>query len=175
MKLPEQYTWLAKEGAPKILVQALKSYGVAEGKGNLDNKIIMDWAKFLRMPYYPNDALAWCGLFIAYVVKKAGYEPVQSPLWASNWSFFGNRVDEPMLGDIIVFTRPQGGHVGIYVGEDNTCYHILGGNQSDAVTITRILKSRAKAFRRPRFAIGQPANVRKIFLKATGEISKNEK
>ena len=49
----------------------------------------------------------------------------------------------------MVFTRPQGGHVAFYVGEDAQTFHTLGGNQSDAVSITRIDKARCVGMRWP--------------------------
>jgi len=36
------------------------------------------------------------------------------------------------------------GHVGFYAGEDATHYHVLGGNQSDSISITRIRKTRLR-------------------------------
>jgi hypothetical protein len=41
-----------------------------------------------------------------------------------------------------VFTRSGGGHVGLYVGEDATHYHVLGGNQANLVSIMRLAKGR---------------------------------
>ena len=49
----------------------------------------------------------------------------------------------------MTFKRPGGGHVGFYVGEDSTAYHVLSGNQFDKVGITRIDKSRLVAIRWP--------------------------
>jgi hypothetical protein len=40
------------------------------------------------------------------------------------------------------------GHVGLYVGEDYGAFHVLGGNQSVVVTITRIARDRCIAIRR---------------------------
>jgi hypothetical protein len=42
------------------------------------------------------------------------------------------------LGDVLAFVRNGGGHVGLYVDEDASAYHVLGGNQSDRVSITRV-------------------------------------
>ena len=42
----------------------------------------------------------------------------------------------------MVFTRAGRGHVGLYLGEDATHFHILGGNQTNNVSITRIAKVR---------------------------------
>ena len=175
MTLPSKYKFLESEGAPKILVEALKLYGTKEQPGDGSNPDILKWAALTGLgQIYSTDGVPWCGLFMAYVVRMAGYKYPDSPLWAQNWKNFGVKVDHPMLGDIVVFKRPSGGHVGIYVGEDAQAWHILGGNQSDAVTITRIDKSRAVGFRRPEFKFGQPANVRIIKMAANGPISTNE-
>jgi len=174
-KIPKGYEWLGAENAPKLLVEAVKHLGLLEVSGDKSNPDILRWASELGLgKVYTTDSIAWCGLFVALCVKRAGYEVVKDPLWALNWNNFGVKVNSPMLGDIVTFVRPGGGHVGIYVGEDNDCYHILGGNQSDSVSITRILKTRAKGFRRSPFKVGQPANVRKIQLSAKGVISTDE-
>ena len=40
-----------------------------------------------------------------------------------------------------IFSRGPGGHVGFALGQDDAHFYVLGGNQSDAVTIARIAKS----------------------------------
>lgn len=172
-KLPQKYQWLEKEKAPKILMEALKLYGTQEIVGNGNNPLILEWAKECNIKGYSADSIPWCGLFIAVVSKRAGKKIVNSPLWARSWANWGVASIEAELGDILVFSRDGGGHVGIYVGEDVTCYHVLGGNQGDAVSIIRILKERCIAKRRY-YAIGVPLNVRKIVLSSSGYISKNE-
>jgi uncharacterized protein (TIGR02594 family) len=119
---------------------------------------------------------AWTllGMFIACVVQRAGKNIVQNPLYALNWAKWGNEVDVPKLGDILTFKRTGGGHVGIYVGEDAECYHVLGGNQSDMVKVSRIAKSRLFKARRTPWSIAQPKEVRVIKLDSKGKISKNE-
>jgi hypothetical protein len=79
-----------------------------------------------------------------------------------------------MLGDVLTFKRDGGGHVGIYVGEDRTHYHIIGGNQGNEVNIMRIAKARLHQARRTAWKIAQPANVRVIKLESQGRISNNE-
>jgi uncharacterized protein (TIGR02594 family) len=175
MSLPEQYQWLAKEGAPKMIVEALNLFGTIETPGNASNPVILEWAKELGLStLYNADEIPWCGLFMAIVAKHAGKTVVPNPLWALGWSVFGNYQKEPMLGDVLVFRRGGGGHVALYVGEDDTAYHTLGGNQSDCVCITRMAKARLYAVRRPVYSIAQPANVRKIVLNAAGALSTNE-
>ena len=143
MTLPLQYAWLAKEGAPKMLVEALKLFGTLEAPGTKDNPVIMGWAKEVGlMKTYSHDSVPWCGLFMAVVAKRAGKTVVDSPLWALSWADFGEHPTVPMLGDVMTFKRQGGGHVALYVGEDAHAYHVLGGNQSDSVCITRIEKQR---------------------------------
>jgi len=179
MKLPKRYEWLAQEDGPRLLAVARSLYGTAEQPGPGNNPSILQWAKQVGLAkIYKADAVAWCGLFMAYVALQAGWEPPLNPLLARNWRKFGTKAETPMLGDVLVFWRgkPSGyqGHVGIYVGEDATAYHVLGGNQSDAVTITRIAKSRLIEARRCRWKIAQPGNVRVVKLAASGTLSGNE-
>jgi len=171
-----QYKWLEKENSPKVMVEAVKLYGTREIVGKQHSKEILSWAKELVMEKtYTNDEIPWCGLFTAIVVKRAGFDVVINPLWARNWNQFGTKQSVAMLGDVLVFTRPDGGgHVGFYVGEDATCYHVLGGNQSNMVNTTRILKSRCIGIRRCNWKVSQPKNVRVIKLVANGVVSTNE-
>ncbi len=168
------YDWLKLETAPKVIVEAMKLYGTKEVVGEADNPVILEWAKELGISWYKDDSVPWCGLFVAIVVKRAGKDVVKDPLRARSWAVFGEEAERAMLGDILVFVRDGGGHVGFYVGEDDNCYHVLGGNQGDMVKVSRISKTRCIAVRRPIWKVAQPANVRVIKLSADGEVSKNE-
>lgn len=171
-----KYKWLENENSPKILDEAVKLYGTREIVGKQHSKEILSWAKEVGLEKtYTNDEIPWCGLFVAVIVKRAGFEIVKNPLWARSWNDFGTKQTQAMLGDVLIFTRPGGGgHVGIYVGEDETCYHVLGGNQSNMVNTTRILKSRCIGIRRCEWRVSQPKNVRVIKLSGDGQISTNE-
>lgn len=175
--LPKQYEWLLKEGGPKMLVEGLSLYGTREIPGSQHNQTILGWADAVGIGQLVNDdEQAWCGLFITYIATRAGkFVPMQNwnKLRALEWINFGTKVSEPMLGDVVVFKREGGGHVGLYVGEDSEAYHVLGGNQGNQVSITRIDKDRLYAARRPIY-INKPANVRKVILSATGALSQNE-
>lgn len=172
------YDYLKKVTAPQILVKALELIGTKEIIGTVHSKTIMSWAKDLKIEkIYTNDEIAWCGLFIAVVCKRAGVETGITPteaLWALNWNKFGTKQSKAMLGDILTFKRNGGGHVAIYVGEDADCYHVLGGNQSNMVNITRIEKTRCAGIRRTPWKIAQPESVKAIAVNSNGFISKNE-
>lgn len=169
------YAWLKKEKAPKILVEAVKHIGVKEIVGKKHNKTILEWAKALGLEKtYTNDEIPWCGLFVAYCCHAQGLQVVKHPLWALNWNKYGNVAKVPMLGDVLTFTRNGGGHVGIYVGEDATHYHVLGGNQNNSVNVARIAKNRLSQARRTAWKIAQPASVRVVHLEPKGIITTNE-
>jgi uncharacterized protein (TIGR02594 family) len=175
LALPRRYSWLADITAPRHLVEAIRLYGVQEHAGRANNSAILAWAEELDIDdVFLADSTPWCGLFAALCVKRAGWEPVRNPLWALNWTRFGREADEPAFGDLLVFRRPGGGHVGFYVGEDDLAFHVLGGNQSDSVCVTRILRDRLAACRRAPWRFAQPRAVRPIRLTATGAISANE-
>jgi uncharacterized protein (TIGR02594 family) len=136
--LPSRYGWLAREPGPKMIVEALKLYGTLETPGSVNNPTIIAWAKEVGgevEDIYKADSIPWCGLFMAVVAKRAGKEIPKHPLWALSWSAFGAKVPDAALGDVLVFVRNGGGHVGLYVGEDASAFHVLGGNQSDRVCI----------------------------------------
>src|SRR5882757_5242079 len=166
--IPKQYNYLLSEPGLKIILEGIKLIGTLEAPGAADNPVIMAWASEANVQGYTHDQIAWCGLFMALVATRAQKIPPVAPLWALNWSKFGVKVTNgPMLGDVLTFRRSGGGHVALYVGEDKDSYHVLGGNQGDSVSFTRILKLRLYAVRRPIYKV-QPANIRRILLNDDG-------
>ncbi len=174
--LPNEYNWLLKEPSPAILLEMIKLYGVTEGLGTTDNPVILEWAKEMGLAdIYRHDETPWCGLTVGLCIKRAGLNGIKTPLWAKAWAEWGVGQKVAMLGDVLVFDRTGGGgHVGIYVGEDADCFHVIGGNQRDSVCIARILKSRIFAVRRTAWKVAQPVSIRRIPLAATGAPTTNE-
>ena len=97
--------------------------------------------------------------FVNAVLKQnntLGSESVNDhPLMARSFMFWGERVLEPKIGDVVVFPRGnQGwqGHVGFYIEtrtlKDIDYYVILGGNQEDAVTYDLYPAYKALSIRR---------------------------
>lgn len=179
MKYPAGYAWLADCGQlPRTITTALGLLGVAEVVGRGSNRTIIGWRDELNQAGVPitgfsDDDIPWCGLFAAIVVHRAGKKVVTGPLWARNWAGFGAGVAQAGLGDVLVFARGGGGHVGFYVAEDASAYHVLGGNQGNKVSITRIAKARCIAVRRPIYN-QKPDSVRAYRASATGALSRNE-
>ena len=71
-----------------------------------------------------------------------------NPYWARNCLLFGQDT-KPVAGAVLIFASGSGGHVSFAIGQDDTHFFVLGGNQSDAVTIARIAKSRLLGARWP--------------------------
>ncbi len=117
-----------------------------------NNNIILTWAKKIGgwiSSYYNEDSIPWCGLFVGHCMAANGIKPPEKLLAALEWKSFGVVLKEPCYGCVMVFRRTGGGHVGFYMGEDKNTYHILGGNQSDSVSIARVAKSQYVAARWP--------------------------
>jgi uncharacterized protein (TIGR02594 family) len=138
------------------------------------NPEIMSWAKDIGgwiTSFYKGDDIPWCGLFVGWVMKAAGHQiTIKNPLGALEWLKFGNPT-KPRYGAIMCFSRTGGGHVGFYVSEDADYYHILGGNQSDTVSVTKISKDRFEGAVWPE---GDNTVTRPIVKKFDGKVSTNE-
>ena len=128
------------------MIEATRLISTREIKGPEHNPIIMDWAKDLNVGY-ASDEVAWCGLFVGHCIgSQLPDEGLPANLLgARKWKNFGRKVT-PQFGSVLVFWRSSPtswkGHVGFYWAEDNSHYHVLGGNQSNAVNVKRIAKSR---------------------------------
>lgn len=171
-----KYKDLWEEDYPKMLLFGLGFVGVKEIVGKQNNPIIMGWAATLKVKaIFTSEEVPWCGLFQAYLCHLAGYEYPETFYRALSWKGWGNEVQTPMLGDLLAFERPGGGHIAQYVGEDADAYHVLGGNQSNSVGFTRIEKSRLRYAGRAPWKIGQPPNIRRIHRAPSGPISADEK
>lgn len=121
--------------------------------------------------------IPWCGAFVETCHRMADPDIVtpDNPLGARNWQKFGVTCN-PGFGATLAFWRGSKsgwkGHVGFYFAEDPSAYHVLGGNQSDAVTVTRISKDRLLDARWPS---GVKITSKPILVKSDGTpLSTNE-
>lgn len=180
MKISNDYAWLgALVDAPLMIKEAVRigKLNTNEIPGPKSNPEILKLAETAGVrDIYKNDDVAWCAVAQSAICITAhkelpftGYDRLR----AASFLKFGIPVTEPVLGDVLVFTRTGGGHVGMYVGEDKECYHVVGGNQSNQYNVTRILKSRLSGARRPKYNV-MPKAAKKYFLLPTGKVSQNE-
>ena len=160
---------------PVWLAYARRQLGTREAPGPANDSRVMAMAtrakQWLGIGYHA-DSVPWCGLFVSDCMQAAGMVAPRGAVAvrASWWETWGVPVS-PRVGSILTFRRPGGGHVAFYVGEDAATYHVLGGNQSDAVTITRIAKNRMTASRWP---VGVPVTTAPVSLAGRGVVSENE-
>lgn len=160
---------------PIWLETARKYIGTKEIPGASHSTVILAWAQYLGgwvKSFFTSDEIPWCGLAAGALFKSCGYTIPKNPLSALSWASWGQKMPKPTIGAVLVFKRPEGGHVGLYEGEDKACYHVLGGNQGNMVKISRIEKARCVAVRWPPGELLPPAVP--LWLTPSGEISKNE-
>lgn len=177
MTLPLEYGYLNGLTSPKMLAEALKWYGTKEVPGPGNNPVILQWANVVGgwvKEFYKQDSTPWCALFVAYVAVKTGYPHKGNVLSAAEWLKWGIKVKFASLGDLLIFSRKGGNHVGFCVGETDTHYAVYGANQNDAVNIRWIAKSRCIGIRQTPWRVGKPGNVVPVFLENVGAISTDE-
>jgi len=154
--------------------------GLKEYPGRANNAEILRWAELVggwTKSYYKRDSIPWCGLFVGVCMVLNGIRPSPDALRAKAWAKWdgGRRLREPAMGCILVFSRRGGGHVGFYVGEDKYYYHVLGGNQSDAVNVKKISKNRIMAYVWPKGKQFEKFLKKgRVYRKFDGKISYNE-
>ncbi len=150
--------------------------GLAEIPGPQSNPVILRWARDLHAPAYTNDDTAWCALFmnrlalaLQFPLSGTGYDLLR----ARSFATWGQPLVLPTLGAWMVFSRPEGAHVGLYLGERAEAYRVLGGNTANAVGATWIDKQRLIATRWPS-GVARPL-LRRVMLTDDGQpISVNE-
>lgn len=143
----EMPSWIA-EGYKWLGLHELRDNAKLRGKLKADGRTLGDPAK-----------LPWCGDFADTILRLSlpseppGSYPV-NPYLARNWSTFGKEAPEGAFGALVNFWRGKkngtSGHVGFEVGRySNGDLAVLGGNQSNAVTVARIGSDRLLSRRWP--------------------------
>ena len=142
---------LSPQGPLPWITEAKMALGRNEAR---DRSWLMDWLKRDGRSLGDPGKNPWCGDFVETCIRMAlPDEPLlgalgTNPYWARNWLLFGQTV-QPIVGAVLIFERGAGGHVGFAVGQDDTAFYVLGGNQSGAVIVARIAKSRLLGARWP--------------------------
>ena len=163
---------MVRTANPPWFLKAESYISLKEIPGPKHNQTILQWLEKLRA-WWRDDETPWCGTFVAHCFQEAGFDYPKNWFRARAWGEWGSnlRTDRLAPGAVLVFERGAGGHVGFYVAEDATHYHVLGGNQSNMVNVMRIAKSRLIASRWPK---GYPVIHGPRHVKGVGAISRNE-
>lgn len=136
---------------PQWLRLAWAEFGVRETAGGASTSAVLSYFRDAGHATIRSDEVAWCAAFAGAMLKRAGVKPSGS-LMARSYLAWGARLETPKLGAIAVLTRgsdPAAGHVGFYLGEAGGRIFLLGGNQSDGVTVGAFEVSRLLGYRWP--------------------------
>lgn len=83
-----------------------------------------------------DDKASWCSSFVNWSLAQVGIPGTGSAL-ARSWLEWGQPLNEPVPGCIVVLSREEPGswkgHVGFFLRADAAHVHLLGGNQLEQV------------------------------------------
>ena len=133
------------------LKEAWREFGQAEQAGARANPRIVALFRDAGHPSVKRDEVAWCAAYLGACLERADIRSTRS-LMARSYLSWGERLSEPRIGAVAVFSRgrnPALGHVGFWLGETDDHVMLLGGNQGNAVSVARYPKSRLLGLRWP--------------------------
>ena len=139
---------------PLWLTVSLMLEGLSEVPGPASNPVILQWGRDIKAPGFVNDDTAWCAVYMnrlmmALQLPQAAEAGSWDLLRAAKFARWGQSLVTAVRGAILVFDRPGGAHVGLYLGESPTAYYVHGGNTTNRVAAAWIEKSRLVAVRWP--------------------------
>ena len=122
--------------------------GTQEITGQLDNPQVMAMLK-LDMDWPEHDEVPWCSAFINYITWMLRL-PRSKSLLARSWLEIGEYItihEAKCDSDIVILNRETPfvgannltakGHVGFYAGLTGYSVYILGGNQSNKISVAK--------------------------------------
>ena len=157
--------------ALRWLDEARKHLGLKEIKGPKHAQAILDMWKAIKRGGIRDDETPWCAAFVGACLERVGIQSTRFE-GARSYASWGEKLEKPVAGCVVVFSRDGGGHVGFVVGQDKAGnLLVLGGNQADAVNVKAFPRSRVTAYRWP---AGEPKPVGELPVMAAAEFSKSE-
>jgi uncharacterized protein (TIGR02594 family) len=139
---------------------AQRFVGTEEVPGATSNPQVLAMLR-LDSAWPKGDDVAWCSAFVNYIAWLLRL-PRSKSLRARSWLTVGEVVplEEATPGfDVVIFKRGSGqqpgpevieapGHVGFFAGVEGKNILVLGGNQSDSVSLAHYPKARLLGVRR---------------------------
>jgi len=128
---------------------AQRFVGIKEVSGSQSNPYILSMLH-LDQDWPEGDEIPWCSAFVNYIAWLLRL-PRSKSLRARSWLEMGVPVgmEEAEVGfDVVILKRGGGdqpgpevldamGHVGFFAGREENVLLVLGGNQSDSVSVAR--------------------------------------
>ena len=136
---------------PAWLAAAWAEFGVREKAGAANAPAVVGYLAESGHREIRDDATPWCAAFAGAMLARAGITPSGS-LMARSYLAWGHALDVPALGALAILSRgadANAGHVGFYLGASANRVFLLGGNQSDAVTVEAFEAARVLGYRWP--------------------------
>ena len=147
-----------KEAPTQIIIRAHRLNPVYQGIQFLDYTEKENRSELKELTGVDPVRVEWCAAFANAILEKSEIPSNKDHKYALTARAFldwGEAVDKPEMGDIVVFPRGnQGwqGHVGFYVKEQMIdgvlYYYILGGNQNNSVRVDLYRADKALGIRR---------------------------
>lgn len=136
---------------------AARYVGVKETAGTMSNPVILGMLR-LDNEWPQSDAVPWCSAFASHCAWLLRL-PRSKSLAARSWLSVGTPITltEARVGfDVVVLNRGGSpdpdvagpGHVGFFAGLEGARVVVLGGNQSDAVSLARFQQADVLGVRR---------------------------
>jgi uncharacterized protein (TIGR02594 family) len=155
-------SWRGNPVAEPEWLTAARSYlGTAEKPGAMDNPTIVQFFHDVGHARVNDDETAWCAAFVGSMLERTGHLSTRA-LNARSYLSCGMALAQPRLGCIVVFRRGNSswqGHVAFYISHDENYVRVLGGNQSNRVSIATYPRRDLLGYRWPLKA--EPALPRK--------------
>lgn len=142
---------MAPKSEPTWLVPARKLVGLKEIVGSKHEAKVLEFFAEAGHPEIHNDETAWCAAFANAMLRRAGYAGTGA-LNARSFLTWGTKLDKPQPGCIVVFKRGNSGwqgHVAFFLADRGPKVEVLGGNQSNSVSIARYNKKDVLGYRWP--------------------------
>ena len=136
---------------PHWLGHAWAELGQKEVAGTRDNPHIRAFYKDVGHCEVKHDEVPWCAAFVGACLERAGLSSTGS-LMARSYLAWGVGEKDARLGAVAVLSRGRdtsAGHVGFLVGLNESTLWLLGGNQSDGVSVAAYDRSRLLGLRWP--------------------------
>src|ERR1035437_321509 len=142
------------EACLKIHEVFVQELGVHETPGLAATARIIEYDSHTTLKA-TSDEIAWCSSLANFAADIAGFPGMHSAA-ARSWQDYGVHLDLPIVGCIVVFNRhdiknPSAAHVACCDSADiaNGIIRVIGGNQSDAVTVARFHIEDVLSYRAP--------------------------
>lgn len=151
----------ARASDPAWLRAAFADLGLKELPGPRHSARVIEMFRLSGHPEIKNDETAWCAAAVGAWLREGGQRGTQSLAARSylNWGRTIGTSEEIPRGAVLIFRRGTSewqGHVCLCLEDDGGTLTVIGGNQSDAVTITTYSRSGLLGARWPTQAAAQP-------------------